>query len=114
MLSRSVMSSSANFCAVARQPAYPWHFSGKDTGAGCHFPPPGDLPDPGIESTPPESPALQENSLPAEPSGKPHHRELTGLCQAGHTLHLACLANAGDSDTALALSVSYQLSLTAS
>ena len=108
------MSSSANFCAVARQPAYPWHFSGKDTGAGCHFPPPGDLPYPGIESTPPESPALQENSLPAEPSGKPHHWELTGLCQVGHTLHLACLANAGDSDTALALSVSYQLSLTAS
>ena len=45
--------------------------------------------------------------------GKPHHWELIGLCQAGHTLHLACLANASDSDTALALVVSYQLSLTA-
>ena len=32
------------------------------------FPPPGDLPIPGIE---PRSPALQVNSLPAEPPGKP-------------------------------------------
>ena len=32
------------------------------------FPLPGDLPNPGIE---PMSPALQEDSLPAEPSGKP-------------------------------------------
>ena len=32
------------------------------------FPPPGDLPDPGIE---PASPALQAESLPAEPLGKP-------------------------------------------
>ena len=31
-------------------------------------PPPGDLPNPGIE---PKSPALQEDSLPAEPPGKP-------------------------------------------
>ena len=29
---------------------------GQNTGAGCHFPSPGDLPDPGIE---PASPALQ-------------------------------------------------------
>ena len=33
---------------------------------GC--PPPGDLPNPGIE---PRSPALQANSSPAEPQGKP-------------------------------------------
>ena len=32
------------------------------------FPPPGDLPDPGIK---PRSPTLQVNSLPAEPPGKP-------------------------------------------
>ena len=32
------------------------------------FPSPGDLPNPGIEST---SPALQAHSLPAEPQGKP-------------------------------------------
>ena len=32
------------------------------------FPSPGDLPDPGIE---PRSPALQADSLPTEPPGKP-------------------------------------------
>ena len=45
---------------------------GKDTGIGSSCrpcPPPGDLPDPGIE---PGSPALQANSLPAELPGKPH------------------------------------------
>ena len=35
---------------------------------GLPFPPPGDLPDPGIE---PMSPALQVDSLPTEPPGKP-------------------------------------------
>ena len=35
---------------------------------GCHFLPPGDLSDPGIE---PVSPALQEDSLPPEPLRKP-------------------------------------------
>ena len=32
------------------------------------FPPPGDLPNPGLE---PESPTLQAGSLPAEPQGSP-------------------------------------------
>ena len=36
--------------------------------SGLPFPPPSDLPHPGIEPT---SPALQADSLPAEPSGKP-------------------------------------------
>ena len=35
------------------------------------FPSPGDLPYPGIE---PRSPALQEDSLPAEPQGKPLYK----------------------------------------
>ena len=35
---------------------------------GLSFPPPGDLPSPGIEPTSPVSPALQADSLPAEPS----------------------------------------------
>ena len=35
---------------------------------GSPFPSPGDLPDPGIELS---SPALQADSLPAEPPGKP-------------------------------------------
>ena len=36
--------------------------------SGLPFPPPGDLPNPGIE---PGFPALQTDSLPAEPPGKP-------------------------------------------
>ena len=35
---------------------------------GLPFPSPGDLPDPGFE---PRSPALQSDSLPSEPPGKP-------------------------------------------
>ena len=35
------------------------------------FPSPGDLPDPGIESKSPVSPALQADSVPTEPLGKP-------------------------------------------
>ena len=38
------------------------------------FPPPVDLPNPGIE---PESPALQADSLPAEPQGK-SYASITG------------------------------------
>ena len=38
---------------------------------GLPFPPPGDLPEPGIESTSLLSPALQVDSLPLAPSGKP-------------------------------------------
>ena len=41
---------------------------GKNTEVGCHAPPPGDLPNPGIE---PRSPTLQEDSLQYEPPGKP-------------------------------------------
>ena len=39
----------------------PWDFSGKNTGVGCHSPPPGDLPNPGSK---PVSPTLQADSLP--------------------------------------------------
>ena len=49
----------------------PWGFPGKNTGVGCHFPPPGDLPNSGIEPTLPASPALQVDSLPVESPGKP-------------------------------------------
>ena len=35
------------------------------------FPPPGDLPDPGVELTSPATSPLQADSLPAEPSRKP-------------------------------------------
>ena len=51
---------------------YPWNSPGQNTGVGrVAFPfsrgSPGDLPNPGIK---PRSPALQADSLPAQPQGK--------------------------------------------
>ena len=43
-------------------------FSRPEHWSGWPFPSPGDLPNPGIK---PRSPALQADSLPAEPQGKP-------------------------------------------
>ena len=43
-------------------------FSGQEYWSGLPFPPPGDVPDPGIET---RSPALQADSLPTELGGKP-------------------------------------------
>ena len=47
-------------------------FSRQECWSGLLFPSPGDLPEPGIE---PKSPALQADTLPSEPPGKPHERE---------------------------------------
>ena len=44
--------------------------------SGEPFPSPGDLPNPGIE---PRSPTLQEDSLPAEPQGKPKNAGVGSL-----------------------------------
>ena len=46
----------------------PWNFSGKEYWSGLSCPPPGDLPDLGIEPT---SPALAGGFFTTEPSGKP-------------------------------------------
>ena len=46
----------------------PWEFSRQEYWSGLPCLPPGDLPNPGIK---PRSPALQVDSLPAEPPGKP-------------------------------------------
>ena len=43
-------------------------FSRQEYQGGLPFPSPGDLPNPGIE---PRSPALQADTLPSEPPGKP-------------------------------------------
>ena len=43
-------------------------FSVQEYWNGLPFPSPGDIPDPGTE---PASPALQADSLPSEPPGKP-------------------------------------------
>ena len=56
---------------VAHQ-ALLWDFPGKNMEwHGLPCPLPGDLPDPGIE---PWSPALQADSLPVKPPGKPQEK----------------------------------------
>ena len=51
-------------------------FPRQEYWSGLPFPAPGDLPDPGIE---PGSPALQLDSLPSEPLGKPNFVYTMGL-----------------------------------
>ena len=41
----------ATVWAVAHQAPLSMNFLGKNTGVGCYFPPPGDLPDPGKDQT---------------------------------------------------------------
>ena len=53
---------------VAHQAPLSMEFSRQEYWSGLPFPPPGDLPNPGIK---PRSPALQADSLPSEPPGKP-------------------------------------------
>ena len=53
---------------VAHQAPPSMAFSRQDSWSGLPFPSPGDLPDPGIK---PGSPALQADTLPSEPPGKP-------------------------------------------
>ena len=69
MLSCSVMSNSLQ--PHEWQPAKllcPWGSSRQGYWSGLPCPPPGDLPNQGIK---PRSPALQADSLPSEPPGKP-------------------------------------------
>ena len=53
---------------VAHQVPLPKGFSRQDYWSGLPFPPPGDLPNPGIE---PISPALQVDSVPLSQQGSP-------------------------------------------
>ena len=53
---------------IAHQAPLSMGFSRQEYWSGLTFPSPGNHPDPGIE---PGSPALQADSLPSEPLGKP-------------------------------------------
>ena len=57
---------------VARQASLSIGFSRQEYWTRLPFPSPGDLPNPGIQ---PRSPALQVDSLPAEPQGSPNESE---------------------------------------
>ena len=58
---------------IARQAPLSMGFSRPEFWSGLPFPPPGDLPDPGIE---PASPALAGRFFTTAPPGKPHKRLL--------------------------------------
>ena len=68
VLSRSAVSDSAAPQTVARQAPLSMKFSRQEHWSGLPCPPPGDRSNSGIK---PRSPALQTDSLPAEPPGKP-------------------------------------------
>ena len=59
---------------VACQDPLSVDFSRQEYCNGLPFLSPGDLPDPGIEPGPP---ALQADSVPSEPLGKPHSKSRT-------------------------------------
>ena len=54
---------------VACQGPLSMGFSRQEYWSGLLWPPPGDLPDPGIEPESPVAPALQVDSLPLSPQG---------------------------------------------
>ena len=58
-------------------------FPRQEYWSGLPFPPPGNLPDPGIE---PRSPALQADSFSFEPPGKPCTPEANIILQVNYTL----------------------------
>ena len=61
----------------------PWNSLSQNTGAGSVSLLQGNLPNPGVK---PRSPALQADSLPAEPQGKPSYGE-----RNGNPLQYSCL-----------------------
>jgi len=61
---------------VAHQSPLSLEFPREEYWIGLPFPSPGDLPHPGIELAFPVSPALQADSLPAEPPGKSYNNFL--------------------------------------
>ena len=73
----SVVSDSATPWTAAHQaPLSMGGFSRQEYWSGLPCPPPGELPNPRIE---PRSPALQADSLPAGPPGKPKNTEVGSL-----------------------------------
>ena len=70
------MSDSVTPCTAAHQAPLSKEFFRQEYWSEKPFPSPGDLPNSGIE---PRSPALQADSLPAEPQGKPKNINVGGL-----------------------------------
>ena len=75
---------------VACQAPLSTGFSRREYWSGYPFPSPGDLPDPGME---PGSSALQADSLPSEPPGKPEIQLKNLFCL--NLIRRSCLRSAG-------------------
>ena len=71
LFNHKVMSDSATPWTVAHQAPLSMEFSRQEYWSGLPCSPPGDLPNPGIETTPPASPALAGRFFTVEPPGKP-------------------------------------------
>ena len=76
MLSHSVVSDSAISWTVARQTPQSMGILQAKILEWVAMPPPGDLPNPGIEL---KSPILQMDSLPSDPPGKPKNTRVSSL-----------------------------------
>ena len=77
-------------CTAAHQSPLSVGFSRQESWSGLPFPSPGDLPDPGIEPTPPEPPALAGRFSATVPLEKPLHK----LEPHGNTDFPYCKVNA--------------------
>ena len=69
---------------VALQASLFMGFPRQEYWSGLPFPSPGDLPDPGVETASPVSPALAGRFFTTEPPGKPSSRHegiLSGMCK---------------------------------
>ena len=78
--SRSVVSNSLTLWMVAHQASLSMAFSRQEHWNGLSFPPPGDLPDSGIEPTSLMSPALAGGFFIAEPWWKPQTAITVFIC----------------------------------
>ena len=76
VLSRSVVSDFSNPWTVAHQAPLSMGFSKQEYWGGLPCPPPGDLPNPGVKA---RSSALQVDSSPSEPPGKPMNTAVGSL-----------------------------------
>ena len=77
LFSSYVMSNSATTWTVARQAPLSMGFSRRAYWSGLPFPPPGDLPNPGMGPQSPGSPALAGRILTIAPLGKPKKSRVT-------------------------------------
>ena len=71
----SVVSDCANLWTITCQAPLSMGFSRQECWSGLRCPPLGDISDPEIEPGSPVSPALQADSLPTEPTGKPQIKQ---------------------------------------